>query len=88
VREAELWTGSETGGAGEKAKKEAKAPAKKKEPPRDADLAAIEQKFIEVFGTKVSIDGDFDGGQIRIQYFSREDLDRIYEIVAADFILN
>jgi ParB family chromosome partitioning protein len=91
VREAELWTGkgAEAAHQTESGKPQsAKPPAKKKELPRDADLAAIEQKFIEVFGTKVSIDGNFDGGQIRIQYFSREDLDRIYEIVAADFILN
>jgi ParB family chromosome partitioning protein len=50
--------------------------------PRDPDLDAKEQKFIEVFGTKVHIDGDFSGGTVKISYFSSDDLDRIYEIVS------
>ncbi len=45
------------------------------------DIKIIEQKFIEKMGTKVSIKGDFNGGKIIIHYFSREDMDRIYEIM-------
>jgi ParB family chromosome partitioning protein len=51
-------------------------PAKKQDP----ELQAIEQKFIEVLGTKVSVSGDFNRGHIQIDYYSMEDLDRIYEI--------
>jgi ParB family chromosome partitioning protein len=49
---------------------------------RDPDLTFIEQKFIDVLGTKVDINGDFDKGSIQIDYFSRDDLDRLYEIIA------
>ncbi|MDR2865220.1 MAG: ParB/RepB/Spo0J family partition protein [Spirochaetaceae bacterium] len=48
---------------------------------RDADYEAIEQKFIEALGTKVVFDGDFSGGTIKIEYYSKEDLQRLYEII-------
>jgi len=49
---------------------------------RDPDLAFIEQKFIDVLGTKVSIKGNFEKGCIHVDYFSREDLERLYEILS------
>lgn len=48
---------------------------------RDPDLVAIEQKFIEALGTKVSIKGDLKRGCVQIDYFSSEDLDRLYSII-------
>jgi ParB family chromosome partitioning protein len=58
------------------------APAK---PPthkaRDPHLASMEQRFIESLGTKVRIDGNADTGSIRIDYYSMDDLDRLYEII-------
>lgn len=55
--------------------------SKDESPKRDAHLKAMEEKFIEVLGTKVEIDGDFNNGYIRIHYYSMEDLDRLYEIL-------
>ena len=49
---------------------------------RDAQLAAMEQRFIEALGTKVSIEGDLKRGSVRIEYFSMDDLDRLYGILA------
>jgi ParB family chromosome partitioning protein len=48
---------------------------------RDPDLAFIEQKFIDALGTKVNIKGDFEKGSVQIDYFSREDLNRLYDII-------
>ncbi|MDR0758859.1 MAG: ParB/RepB/Spo0J family partition protein [Treponema sp.] len=50
-------------------------------PRRDAELAAIEQQFIDVLGTKVTIDGGLKKGKIHIDYYSMEDLDRLLEIL-------
>ena len=48
---------------------------------RDPDLVALEQKFIEALGTKVSFKGDMSRGSLSIEYFSREDLDRLYNLI-------
>ncbi len=45
----------------------------------DADYAFLENQLIEALSTKVSLNGNFDKGSIVIEYFSRDDLDRIYE---------
>jgi ParB family chromosome partitioning protein len=49
---------------------------------RDPHLAGMEQRFIESLGTKVRIEGSADSGSIRIEYYSMDDLDRLYEIIA------
>ncbi|MDR2501338.1 MAG: ParB/RepB/Spo0J family partition protein [Treponema sp.] len=51
-------------------------------PPREAELTALEQRFIDTLGTKVSIQGDFKKGCIKIEYYSMEDLERLLEICA------
>ena len=51
---------------------------------KDPNFVAIEQKFIDVFGTKVKLNGSFDKGSIVIDYFNRDDLDRIYNIVVKE----
>jgi ParB family chromosome partitioning protein len=48
---------------------------------RDPELTAMEEQFIESLGTKVSIEGDLRQGSIRIEYYSMEDLDRLYELL-------
>jgi ParB family chromosome partitioning protein len=48
---------------------------------RDPELAAMEQKFIKTLGTKVVIEGDLAKGSIRIDYYSMDDLDRLYNIL-------
>jgi ParB family chromosome partitioning protein len=61
--------GGASGGAAEKASK------------RPPEIAEMEEKFIEKLGTKVSIDGSLEKGRIHIEYYSMEDLDRLYEII-------
>jgi ParB family chromosome partitioning protein len=47
---------------------------------QDPELISMEQKFIEVLGTKVNIQGDLKKGTIKIDYYSMDDLDRLYSI--------
>jgi ParB family chromosome partitioning protein len=58
-----------------------KAPKSKPLQKRDAELSAMEQKFIDTLGTKVVINGDLQKGSIHIDYYSMEDLDRLYGIL-------
>ena len=44
----------------------------------DPDLKALEEDLVRVLGTKVSIDGNRKKGSIKIQYFSLDDLNRLY----------
>ena len=54
----------------------------KKDPkPLDPNVAAIEQDLIGALGTKVAIRGDAQRGSITIDYFSMDDLDRLYGII-------
>ena len=50
-------------------------------PKRDPQLQAMEQRFIDALGTKVAINGDFKRGCIQIDYYSMEDLERLFEIL-------
>ena len=54
-----------------------KAAAKK----RPAEVDAMAEKFIGRLGTKVVIEGDLNKGRIHIEYYSMEDLERLYEIL-------
>ena len=77
VREAEQQAAELNGGGRIKAAEKKSATEAQKDP----DLAALEQQYIEVFGTKVSIKGNLDKGSIIIEYFSRDDLDRLHTII-------
>jgi len=48
---------------------------------RHPEVNAMEEKFIGKLGTKVVIEGDMNKGKIHIDYYSMEDLDRLYEIL-------
>jgi len=48
---------------------------------RPPEVGAMEEKFIGKLGTKVIIDGDLNRGKIHIDYYSMEDLERLYEIL-------
>ena len=48
---------------------------------KNPDVMDIEQQFIDALGTKVSLNGNLLKGKIEITYFSREDLERIFEII-------
>jgi ParB family chromosome partitioning protein len=63
--------------------KPAKSASSVRQPPkqRDPHLVALEEEMIEKLGAKVSVEGDFGKGVIRIEYYSMEDLDRLYELI-------
>jgi ParB family chromosome partitioning protein len=61
--------GSIPGGAEEKTSK------------RPPEIAEMEEKFIEKLGTKVSIAGGLEKGRIQIEYYSMDDLDRLYGLL-------
>ena len=76
VREAEQYASELNGNT----KKENTKP-KETKTPKDPDLAFIEQQFIDALGTKVSLKGNMQRGSIQIEYFSKDDLDRLYNIL-------
>ena len=64
---------------GSQNKKTVKASAKKLL--RAPELDAMEEKFITRLGTKVVLNGDLNKGTVVIDYYSMEDLERLYEIL-------
>jgi len=48
---------------------------------RPPEVDAMQEKFIGKLGTKVVIEGDMNKGKIHIDYYSMEDLERLYEIL-------
>ena len=63
-------------------KKKATLPVKKEKPRLPAELASLEESFRESLGTKVSLAGSNTRGKITIEYFSREDLERVFEKIS------
>ncbi len=49
--------------------------------PIDRELKDIEEQFISRFGTKVRIKGNIEKGIVEVEYFSKEGLDQIYDVV-------
>lgn len=78
VREAETQAG-ELNRGGRAAGSEKKHSSVKR---NDPELSKIEQRLIDLFGTKVAVKGSSKKGRIEISYFSLDDLDRILEIVS------
>ena len=79
VREAEKQATDLNNGIRGSGKNEKKDDTKKNKSP---DIAEIEQKFIDVLGTKVNLNGTIAKGKIEITYFSKDDLERIFDIIA------
>jgi ParB family chromosome partitioning protein len=50
----------------------------------DPDLLALQEEFIKMLGTKVSISGSSEKGVIRLYYFSLEELNGIYEKIKGE----
>ena len=48
---------------------------------REPELKAMEEKFIRTLGTKVTINGSLKKGRIEIEYYSMDDLDRLYGLL-------
>lgn len=49
---------------------------------RDPDLVDVETKLIEKLGTKVQIKGTYEKGSIEISYFSKDDFNRLFDIIS------
>ena len=62
----------------------AQKPAKRTAASLSPDLVSAEEKMREHLGTRVKIKGDDKKGSITIEYYSREDLDRVYERILGD----
>ena len=79
VREAEMQAAQLKKGA----RIEQKKNIPQRKPPENDDIQLavkdIEQQFIDALGTKVEIKGDLEKGLVSISYFSRADLDALYE---------
>ncbi len=58
---------------------------KKETPAVDPHIRSAEQQLQHIFGTRVSFSGDLKRGRIAIEYYSREDLDRIYELLLSNY---
>ena len=58
-----------------------KKPQKPALPNRAPELVEMEEKFIARLGTKVVVNGDLNKGIIEVNYYSMDDLDRLYEIL-------
>ncbi len=80
VREAEVQAGELNRGGRASGGAEKHASMKRQDP----ELSKIEERLIDLFGTKVSVKGSAKKGRIEISYFSLDDLDRILEIVSPD----
>lgn len=65
---------------GKEARQEALNRVHKGSGPRPVELNEIEQKFVDALGTKVQLKGNGNKGSLEIQYFSQDDLARLYEI--------
>ena len=50
---------------------------------KDHQLTSIENRLIEILGTKVKVKSSEKGGKIEVSYFSIDDLDRIIDIIAS-----
>ena len=69
VRQIESYTG----------KQAKKKPRRRK--PRDKDVAAMEDRLAETLGTRVRINGTDTRGRLELEYFSREELDHLLEVL-------
>lgn len=80
VREAEQQALELNGGS----RSAEKPKATPKQTPKDPDFAYLEEKLIEALGTKVTLKGSMDKGSIQIEYFNRDDLDRVYNLIVSE----
>ncbi len=79
VREAEKLAADLNGGIRAAAASGGHERPAKDRPP---ELLEIEQRFIDALGTKVAISGGLKRGSIKIDYYSMDDLDRLFAILA------
>ncbi|MCF7915694.1 MAG: ParB/RepB/Spo0J family partition protein [Spirochaetaceae bacterium] len=78
VREAERQAAGFNKGIRSSEKERDKSSYPKLVPP---EVQEIEQRFLDILGTKVALKGDMKKGKIEITYYSKEDLERVYDII-------
>ncbi|MFH1386708.1 MAG: ParB/RepB/Spo0J family partition protein [bacterium] len=78
VRDAEIFV---TGKAPEHAK--AKKSGRKRAATQNVELNSLVEQLTEQLATKVKVFGSPERGKIEIEYYSKEDLERILEIISA-----
>lgn len=61
--------------------KEKKKPDKRKNKEKDPDVIQVENELKEILGTRVTVKQKGEKGSLEIEYFSREELDRLIEIL-------
>ncbi|MBL7006294.1 MAG: ParB/RepB/Spo0J family partition protein [Spirochaetia bacterium] len=49
---------------------------------RPADIRRIEEKFLGVLGTRVSLKGNLKKGKLEITFYSSDDLERLYQLLS------
>jgi len=76
VRESEQQAGDLNNGV-----RKVPSVSSKTESSRDPEISRIEQKFLDVLGTKVTVKGGLKKGKIEIDYYSLDDLERIYDLL-------
>jgi ParB family chromosome partitioning protein len=57
------------------------AQPKKRRGEKDPELKAMEDRFLKALGTKVVIKGSTYRGRLEIDYFSMDDLERLYQLI-------
>ena len=65
----------------EKIKDDARPERKKRKPSINAEIAAVEDELIKIFGTKVNINGKASTGKIEIEYYSTDELNRLIDML-------
>jgi ParB family transcriptional regulator, chromosome partitioning protein len=74
-------SGEASGGVGDGASVAAGGNKKKPvERPVSPQIQGIEQQFIEALGTRVKLKGSLSKGTVEISYFSKDDLQRLYDL--------
>jgi len=53
----------------------------KKEKILEPDLLALQEEFLKLLGTKVTLQGNHNKGSVKIYYYSMDELHRIYELI-------
>ncbi len=76
VRESERQAGDLNNGV-----RKTPSVSTKVEASKDPEISRIEQKFLDVLGTKVTVKGGLKKGKIEIDYYSLDDLERIYDLL-------
>ena len=74
VRKLESYAGTKTAETGRPSRKRTE---------QSAEVAAAEEELTRALGTKVRINGSEDKGRLELEYYSRDELERLIEILSA-----